>query len=722
MALFHVDQEQLIGRRPTLFEWLKNRKLALRLCIGAFFVFSLTLFLHFQEVRFDFLELDTPSDRYVTAQIDFQLLDEDATALLRQESIQDVGFIYKIQEEALRARALAARDYLVKNDEWRKKIVKTSSEELYQGVELIKESLLKLLFTDERTEQMGKKANFELAHVHLIPSVSPIDSMTLDSAIWAEVKNSVIETLVMEEGAVDFLIRLFGDGSWKLQEDRKTKNSLLHSIQSEVQPVYSIVKAGTHLVDLGEKVTPRHLEIMQAMKQSMMRSRDLWQPFPMMGSFLLALIFTSLSVVFLRIRHLDLIRSPQKLTLLVVIVVFTLILAKGTEFFLIRQETNWMEYVSYPLFVPLASLLLSVLLGTQVALFISCFLAIILGVSLSFDHDRFLVVNLIAALLTIIFAKRIHKRKEIFTVSMQVWLATLPVLAAYHLSQHTLFCWEFAANVATTCGFMMAIALFVVGFLPLFESRFHVLTDMSLMEYMDPNNELLRRLSTEAPGTYQHSLVVGNLAEAAAQTIHANSIFCRVSSLYHDIGKLFNPHYFTENQLGGLDLHQLLTPCESAQVIISHVAEGEALARKHHLPQGFIDIIRQHHGSSLVYFFYCKQAQLAEKTQAKIVESKFRYSGEKPRSKESAIIMIADCVEAASRSLSEYTEQTISLLVSRIIKEKIEDGQLDEAQLTFAELAAIKKSLIKSLLVTHHLRVKYPTQEALLSLRPIQNS
>jgi hypothetical protein len=215
----------------------------------------------------------------------------------------------------------------------------------------------------------------------------------------------------------------------------------------------------------------------------------------------------------------------------------------------------------------------------------------------------------------------------------------------------------------------------------------------------------------EAPGTYQHSLVVGSLAESAARAIGANGLFCRVSTLYHDIGKLFNPHYFTENQRGGFDIHQLLTPVESAQVIIAHAVEGEALAKKHKLPKSFVDIIKEHHGTTLVYFFYCKQIEKMGGDLEKVDERQFRYPGPKPHSKESAIIMITDTVEAASRSLDNPSEENITKLVNKIVQDKAESGQFDECQLTFEELGIVKKTIISTLSVTRHLRVKYPEKK-----------
>jgi putative nucleotidyltransferase with HDIG domain len=246
--------------------------------------------------------------------------------------------------------------------------------------------------------------------------------------------------------------------------------------------------------------------------------------------------------------------------------------------------------------------------------------------------------------------------------------------------------------------------------LPVFEACFRILTDITLMEYMDPNHELLRRLTIEAPGTYQHSLIMGNIAEAAANAISSNGLFCRVATLYHDIGKMSIAQYFTENQQPGVNIHQLLTPVESAQVIISHVSEGVALARKAGLPEQFIDIIKEHHGNGLVYFFYHKQLENVGGNRELANEKEFRYSGPKPRTKESVIIMIADSLEAASRSLDEVNEETLTRLVDQIVKEKMEDGQFDESLLTFEELGRVKKAMVKSLLAIGHFRIKYPSR------------
>jgi putative nucleotidyltransferase with HDIG domain len=311
----------------------------------------------------------------------------------------------------------------------------------------------------------------------------------------------------------------------------------------------------------------------------------------------------------------------------------------------------------------------------------------------------------------IICSSGVRKRKEVFTICLKSWLSALPVLYAFTLSSGHLISSSLLVDMIASLVFLLVTAVLVIGILPALEIVFGVLTDMTLMESMDPSNELLRRFAVEVPGTYQHSLVLGNLAEVCASSIHANGLFCRAATLYHDIGKMNNPQFYTENQQGNVNIHQLLTPVESAQVIISHVTDGEAIASKAGLPQPFIDIIREHHGTTLVYYFYRKQLDLKGGNVNEVEERLFRYPGPKPRTKESAIIMICDSVEAASRSLEEVTEETLAELVNRLIAEKADDGQFDNCQLTFEELGKVKRTLVTTLLLSSHVRVKYPKRE-----------
>ena len=421
------------------------------------------------------------------------------------------------------------------------------------------------------------------------------------------------------------------------------------------------------------------------------------------GSFFLSLTFAAVSILYFRINHRHVVASLQKCALLVAIVVLSLLFAKGTELAVKALGQQAIGFLRFPIFIPFTALLISLLVGREISLFVSSFVAIVLCMTVAKTPDSFLITNLIAALVTILSARYMRRRKEVFLVCLQAWMATAAVVFGYHLVKGRIWNVDLGADLAMTFAYFFVTALLVVAVLPVLEWMFKVMTDIKLMEYMDPQNVLLSRLSLEAPGTYQHSLVIGNLAERAAVAVGASGLFCRISALYHDIGKLSNPRYFAENQMGGFNMHQLLTPQESANVIIEHIQEGELLAKKHNLPESFIDIIKQHHGTTLVYYFYCR----AKQQDPIFNEQEFRYPGPKPQTREAAIMMIADAVEAASRCLDEVTEESIHKLIEEIVEGKISDGQFDECPLTFKELKRVKEILIKTLLIASHLRVKY---------------
>jgi putative nucleotidyltransferase with HDIG domain len=276
---------------------------------------------------------------------------------------------------------------------------------------------------------------------------------------------------------------------------------------------------------------------------------------------------------------------------------------------------------------------------------------------------------------------------------------------------------------ALAVGNGILTATLVGGALPMLEHLFRITTDISWLEASDLNHPLLRRMTIEAPGTYHHSLVVANLAEAAAEAIGANATLSRVCSYFHDVGKLVKPEYFTENMSFERNPHDDLAPTMSALIIIAHVKEGVDLALKYRLNQRIIDIIQEHHGTSLVRYFYQRALQQHEDARAggKIMklreddipdvrEESFRYSGPKPQTKESAIVSLADTVESASRSLEKPTPQKIESLVNELIEERITDRQLDDCDLTLRELKVVAERFRFTLLMMLHSRIAYPKQ------------
>jgi putative nucleotidyltransferase with HDIG domain len=261
----------------------------------------------------------------------------------------------------------------------------------------------------------------------------------------------------------------------------------------------------------------------------------------------------------------------------------------------------------------------------------------------------------------------------------------------------------------------------VIGSLPLWEGVFGINTKFTLSELANPNNELMRRLMIETPGTYHHCLIVANLAETAAYDIYANETLAKVGAFFHDIGKLENPQCFSENQYNK-NIHDDLDPYISAQMIMAHVKNGEMLADENHLPNAIRDIIEQHHGTTLVKYFYMKSAKESEKTGEPVNEKDFRYPGPIPQSKEAAIVMLADTVEAAVRSsISKgHDPDEVKELIDVLFKDKLDDGQLNDCRLDLKEIETIKNSFIKMFNGMYHHRISYPKQEDINATRKLE--
>lgn len=251
-----------------------------------------------------------------------------------------------------------------------------------------------------------------------------------------------------------------------------------------------------------------------------------------------------------------------------------------------------------------------------------------------------------------------------------------------------------------------ASAIVVIASLKVFEMLFGEVTNFTLLELSDSSHPLLKRMVTEAPGTYHHSLIVSNLSESAADAIGANALLTRVGAYYHDIGKMVKPEYFTENQMAAGNKHDELEPSMSRLVILNHVKEGIDLARRYKLNQNIIDFIPQHHGTSLIYYFY--QRAITEGEEQEVDEENYRYPGPKPQTKETAIVLLADSVEGATRALEEHTAPQIEDVVRKVVNNKFIDGQLDECNLTLREINTIASTFVRVLSAMYHSRVKYP--------------
>jgi len=705
--------ELKFARTQSYFDQSKT----IRVLIGMVFIAVLFFFLHYREVYVGTLELGTQAKQYIVSQVEFTFPDEEATAILKQEAAFEIGKIFRIEEQQIQIRVTEFQKYITQNSEgkekWQALNADAPFEDIALALSLLAEKLYESRFSDART--IARIQNFP----HQELPVSPDDFFLflptfigapelLPNQVWDQFQERFFYQSSIPGPVVNFMLAYFQPLTWSFLEDQNMESTLRKLAQKAITTRQTHVRAGATILDQGEVVTPRHLVMMQAMKEALQKQRNLSSPLTILGTCLMALIFTLMGAVYLAQNHKQIFFSNRKLSLLVSVFILALVVAKAVELTLVHDTNNFFALVRFPLLVPFAAILLTNLCNLRIAALGTIMLSVLLALGLAVDPIPFLLVNIIASIVAILAGQTIRRRKEVFVVCTKAWLGAFVVIVAWDLYRNVFLSLTVVYDLFTALIFMAATAILVVGLLPVFETVFRIMTDITLMEFLDPNNELLRRLTLEAPGTYQHSIVVGNLAEAAASAIGCNGLFCRVATQYHDVGKLANPQYFTENQLGSVDMHQLLTPQESAQVIIAHVSEGVALARKIGLPEQFIDVIKEHHGTTLVYYFYHKQLELCGGDHSKVQESDYRYAGPCPRTKESTIIMIADTLEAASRSLDIFNEQAITTLVEQLIAQKMADRQFDRSTLTFEELGIVKQILIKTLLAASHPRIKYP--------------
>ena len=420
----------------------------------------------------------------------------------------------------------------------------------------------------------------------------------------------------------------------------------------------------------------------------------------------------------------------SKITLMLSVILTQLLLVKLSEHVAMTfaPEGGFKFLVEPHIYAPIV---LSLMVGRRHGTFAVVYASLFGGMTVPKD-DAFLFVifSMICGFVALYLTNRVRRRSRL--VGAGVYSGVACVLLAFTLGQiqwpgfaAPAEQWEMVAKQALSAILVGTLTAVVVsGLLPLFEATFRITTDVSWIEMADLNHPLLKQMTIEAPGTYHHSLVVATLAETAAEAIDASPVMCRVCSYFHDIGKMKKPVYFVENIGDGQNPHDELTPSMSALVVMAHVKDGVDLAIKHKLNPHIVAVIREHHGTSLIKYFYHRALKLRDEIQAAVKEGKaheedipevneesFRYAGPRPRTRESAIISLADSVESASRSLEKPTPKKIDELIDNIFRDRLNDGQLDNAALTLADLAKIKRSFAATLHSMMHTRIEYPKIE-----------
>ncbi|MGB5556316.1 MAG: HDIG domain-containing metalloprotein [Flavobacteriaceae bacterium] len=478
--------------------------------------------------------------------------------------------------------------------------------------------------------------------------------------------------------------------------DRDLSEKALEEVLSRISGTRGSVDQGKLIIAKGEVVEADNYKILQSLKAEF--ESELWTAhnyyYIIAGYAVLVALVLIMLLLFLKKYRRPIFNSNTKVTFIffnVLLMVFvTTLVVKYNE--------------AYVFAVPLCilPLVLKTFFDARLGLFVHVLTVLILGfvVPNSFEY---IFLQIIAGIVTILTVSELYKRANLFISVGQITLIYIIGYLAFHIIHE--------GNLSNIVWFTLGlfflngmITLFAQPLIYVFEKIFGLVSDVSLLELSDTNSKLLKELSNKAPGTFHHSLQVANLAEAAANEVGANAMLVRVGALYHDIGKMNKPTYFTENQITNVNPHNDLSAEESATIIIAHVIEGIEIARKNKLPDRVIDFIRSHHGTTLVYYFFKK----GQEQNAQVDESNFKYPGPIPFSKETAILMMADSVEAASKSLKNPTFLMLDEFVDKIIAGQMTANQYLNADITFKEIEAIKKVFKQKLTNIYHLRVEYP--------------
>jgi len=459
-----------------------------------------------------------------------------------------------------------------------------------------------------------------------------------------------------------------------------------------------LVATGELIILKGHIVEGRKLAILNSLKiesesKVWTESNYYWI---VVGYTILVSLALLMLLLFLKKNRLEIYNNNNKVTFIFFNIIFMVLI----QTLVVKYNSDYL-YV-----VPLSILpiVLKAFFDARLGLFVHVLTILLLGFIVP-NSFEFIYLHIIAGIVTILTVSELYKRASLFISIGQITLIYMITYFAFSIIK------EGNASQININYFMMFAANGVLSFLAVFfiymyEKLFGLVSDVTLLELSNTNTKLLRELNEKAPGTFQHSMQVANLAEAAANEIGANSMLVRTGALYHDIGKMLNPMYFIENQSTGVNPHNDLSPKDSAQIIINHVIKGIELAKKNKLPDRIIDFIRTHHGTSLVYYFYKKEQEL--NPEEKVDISKFQYPGPIPFSKETAILMISDAAEAATKSIKNPTAQSIETLIDKIVEKQKSDNQFINSDITFREIEKIKKVIKKKLMNMYHLRIEYP--------------
>lgn len=668
--------------------------IALRRSLLVFLVFTMilaVLTIDFLPDKLTGIQVGKPSPKTVKASRDIEFIDFEKTETLRKEAAANIEKVY-------------SRNWVVESQ---------ATDLIHKLFDIVRQVRTNQALTpDAKTDLLDKQVDslFDAGTLKFLLSMPDADLNTIEGTVVNQVDLAYRDRITPEN--IDNKKEEFRKVALNLTQD-KNKNSIIADIGSlylkpnyffdekatvalkgeakeGVLPVVVNKQKGEIVVREGEVVSSSQVKILKELGL-MKRGVDLAR---LAGLTLFALVSFMAFGFYLHNYQQKVYSSDRLIIVLSIIFMTTITIAKFVgpfySFFLIPVGAAAM----------LTALLFNVELAVLMVLMLSLFSGLIAG-----QNYQYALYGLLTGIFSIFSIYNIRHRTDLVIAGAWVTLATTTLALITTLLSGAVW-FETIKNLGWGLLGGISTAVLTIGALPFLERAFGITTDIKLVELSYANQPILRELMMKAPGTYNHSVMAGNLAESAAEAIGANPLLARVGAYYHDIGKTKRPLFFVENQVGCENPHDHTNPNLSCLIITSHVKEGIELAKKHRLPREIVDIINEHHGTSVVAYFYHKAKESIVKET--VCEEDFRYSGQRPRTKESALVMLADSIEAAARTISKPSHGRIEQLIRKIVQSKLDDGQLNESNLTLIDIEKIIKSFSQVLSSLYHTRIEYP--------------
>ncbi len=711
-----------IKQPAFLKKWLSNKKIRLGLWTSLFFVAMLVLLsLHFVPEKTT-LEVgkvcpnDVIADRFVT------YLDEKATAEKQEEALKDFEDIYKIDLSQYNDSTIEEiTDYFTRIESINSAALdigdqaeEISAEEAEQIALTRKAASLKettgLEFTDEEWLTIARLDTETLNRlqdqaVNIASNVMSKGVLAENLQVAADTILNNVQTSSLKGVQKKLVSQILGRVHYQATYvyDKEATEAKKAEILDTVEPVLRYIQQGQLIIGKGEIIT----ESQMADLSQLGYTNDTSPEIIILGLAILIGLLIYIARLYLLNFAKEVYRDERQLVLLMLLVFVTILTYKLILSITLSPVTAQAEQVGYLIPVAMGTMLIAVLLDAKLAIMVNIFFAAFVG--LYTGGIPFMIVALVSGMVGVVGVSHLTQRSDLSKTALLIGMANTVAIISMGLLNNQPW------NVVVT-GVIFGVfnglfsSILTLGILPFLENMFGITTSIKLLELANPNLPLLKKLLLEAPGTYHHSIMVGNLGESAAEAIGANGLTVRVGAYYHDIGKTKRPYFFSENQFSEENPHDKISPTLSTLILTSHVKDGVEMAQEAKMPKVIVDMIAQHHGDTLVSYFYHKAKESGED----IREEDFRYDQSKPQTKEAAILMMADTVEAAVRSMKNATPGQIEGFIRSLIKGKLNDGQFDECDLTFKDLDKIASAFVRVINGVYHKRIEYPDQAAML--------